>query len=137
MDKIEMMHELCEVLMRELEDANDKLRKSGGKLTSGDLEYIDKLAHAIKSIKTTKAMMESDEGGYSGYSRPMYTYADGRGSYARRGNNPTGRNQYSREGYSYADGMEELLTEMRDMMDDMPEDKRKEVERFISKMRRM
>lgn len=154
-EKMRTLHELCEVISRELEDVNQKIRSAGGSMSAGDLELVDKLTHALKSIKTTMAMMESeDEGGYSGhYMMPRYAYNDGR-SYARRNSyagdgyggmthargrvtNPTGRNQYSREGYSYADDMSGLLDEMRGMMDSLPEEKRREVQRFVDKMDRM
>ena len=151
-EKMRTLHELCEVISRELEDVNQKIRSAGGSMSAGDLELVDKLTHALKSIKTTLAMMESeDEGGYSGtYMMPRYAYNDGR-SYARRYSdgyggmthargrvtNPTGRNQYSREGYSYADDMSGLLDEMRGMMDSLPEEKRREVQRFVDKMDRM
>lgn len=155
---IEELYELCETVNKEIADANQKIRSSGGKLSAGDVDYLDKLTHMAKSIKTTIAMMESEEdgGNYSNHYWPMpygRSYASGgnrgggnsnRGnSYARggrggRNNNPMGRNQYSREGgYSYADGMEDLLTEMREMMDDMPEPKRREIERFVNKMESM
>ena len=143
MDKTETMHELCEMLSRELEDANDKIRKAGGKLSAGDLEYVDKLTHAIKSLKTVIAMDEQDEDGYSGYYRPMYTYADGRGGMTRstRGSYDRGRarrdsmGRYSRDGYSRAeDAMDDVLEEMRGMMGDLPEDKRREVQKFIDRM---
>lgn len=167
-EKLRTMYELCETISRELEEANEKIRKAGGKLSAGDVDYIDKLTHSMKSIKTTIAMMESeDEGEYSNNYWPMpygRSYAGGSGnrggggsgnrggggssrasggSYARggrggRNNNPMGRNQYSREGgYSYADGMEDLISEMREMMDDLPEEKRREVQRFVDKMERM
>lgn len=157
-EKIRTLHELCDTITRELDDANEKIRKAGGKLSAGDVDYIDKLTHALKSIKTTVAMMESeDEGGYSGnYMMPRYgyTYADGnrggnrggnmgvrsnRSSY--RGNSYAQRRDsmglYSREGYSYDDGIKEIVEEMRGMMDDLPEEKRREVQRFVDKMDRM
>ena len=107
-------------------------------MSAGDLETVDKLAHALKSIKTTIAMMES-EGGYSGRYYPMggMAYNDGRSyndgmSYAR---NRDSMGRYSRRGYSRAeDGMQELIGEMRDMMGSLPDDKRREVQRFIDRM---
>lgn len=152
-DKIKTLYELCETVSRELEECNEKIRMAGGKLSPGDVEYLDKLTHMLKSIKTTVAMMEAEEDGYSENWGGM-SYADGRGgnrggrggnSMARggrggrggRNNNPMGRNQYSREGYSYEDGMEDLLSEMRGIMGELPEEKRREVERFVHKMERM
>lgn len=156
-EKVGMLHKICKALMEELEDYSKRIEKTDG-MSAGDLEAIDKLSHALKSIKTTIAMMEADDG-YSERYMPYfggmsYTQGGNRGgsgrggqggesSYARGGrrgmvNNPTGRNQYSREGgYSYADGMDELLNELRGMMDMLPDDKRREVERFVDKMDRM
>ena len=151
-ERIEELYELCETVSEEIAEANKKIRSSNGKLSAGDVEYLDKLTHMLKSIKTTIAMMESEgEGGYSGNYGPMWygrSYASGvnrgggysnaRGGRGGRNNNPSGRNQYSRtDGYSYADGMEDLLSEMREMMDDLPEGKRHEVQRFVEKMERM
>ena len=136
-DYIEDLHELCETVSNELADANQKIRSSGGKLSAGDVDYLDKLTHMMKSIKTTIAMVESEDDGHS-YHWPMYygrSYADGsRGRTTRR----DGMGRYSRtSGYSYADGMEELLSEMRGMMGELPEEKRREVQRFVDKMERM
>lgn len=150
-EKIKTLYELCETISRELEDANDKIRKAGGKISAGDVDYIDKLTHSLKSIKTTIAMMESeeDDGGYSGRYMPMYgggmsyerggSYARGRGSNARRDSmgRYSGRGYSRNRGYSYADGMEDLLTEMKEMMGDLTEEKRHEVQRFVDKMERM
>lgn len=151
-EKIRTLHELCEVISRELEDVSQKIRSAGGSMSAGDLELVDKLTHALKSIKTTMAMMESeDEGGYSGhYMMPRYAYNDGR-SYARRnsyagdgygGMSSAGRRTRDSMGrysgnYSYADDMSGLLDEMRGMMDSLPEEKRREVQRFVDKMDRM
>lgn len=156
-EKLETLYELCETVDRELSEANEKIRKAGGKLSAGDVDYLDKLTHMLKSIKTTAAMMdaEGEDGGYSGrYMMPRgYAYNDGR-SYAdgtmlrgdsyggmsnagRRNAKRDSMGRYSRNGYSYADSIDSLLDEMRGMMDTMPEEKRREVQRFIDKMDRM
>lgn len=86
------LHELCEKITEEISEANKKLDKAGGKMTAGDLEYIDKLTHALKSIKTTLAMEEYDEeDGYSG------ARGDGRGRGRNAKRDSMGR--YSRDGY--------------------------------------
>lgn len=158
--KLEVLYDLCEVISRELDECNEKIRQAGGKLSAGDVDYLDKLTHALKSIKTTIAMMEAeDEGGYSnrgGNSRrymPWYggmSYADNMGgssnrgnsyergsSYARgRNNNPMGRNQYSREGgYSYAEDMEATKDEIRELSQKMPEEHRHKIERALDDLR--
>ena len=59
-EKMEILEELFGVIFEEAGACAEKLRTSGGKLAPGDAEYIDILAHAIKSLKTTMAMMESE-----------------------------------------------------------------------------
>ena len=149
MDKTEMLYDLCDTISREIEEANQKIRSAGGKLSAGDVDYIDKLTHTLKSIKTTIAMMEAEDGGYSNRYMPVYgsyndgmSYAsDGRGgnrnSYAgRRNARRDSMGRYSRGGYSYDDGMDEIITDIRGMMGDMPEDKRRKVERLVSELER-
>lgn len=91
----EDLHDLCEKVSDEISEANKKLDKSGGKMTAGDLDYIDKLTHTLKSIKTTLAMEEYDDE-YSG----NYSGARGRGRNARR--DSMGR--YSNDGRMMQDG---------------------------------
>ena len=138
--KIEILHNICEALFEELNDYSRKIEKSDG-MSAGDLETIDKLSHALKSIKTTIAMMEADEeggnsyrGGNSNRYMPWYggmSYEDGRynrgmsSARSGRSNNPMGRNQYSREGgYSYAE--EEFEVALRDAMNAAPDDHMRE-----------
>ena len=142
MHNIEDLHELCETLSREVGDANEKIRSAGGKMTSGDLEYIDRLTHALKSVKTTIAMMEAD-GGESGRYMPhygMYRNSYGmddsynRGDSYRRGRDSMGR-YTSRRGYSYDDGM---IEELRSLMESAPDERTKsEFRQFIAKMEKM
>lgn len=153
MDYLKDLHETCETLSRELGEANEKIKRAGGKLSAGDLEYIDKLTHAIKSVKTTIAMMEAEDEGESGYYMPMYggrsyggrSYADGMGgegrSYARgrssyaRGRDSMGRFTSRRGGMSYDDGMVE---ELRDLMDRAPDEPtRREFQKLITKLEQM
>lgn len=162
MDYIKTLYELCDLIGDQLTDATSRLKSSGGKVNNQDADYIDKLTHTMKSIKTTIAMMESEdeysgdgsyEGGMSnrgsyrgGSYRGSYrggSYRDGRsyddGSYARgRGRNAKrdSMGRYSREdGYSRGGDMVE---ELRGMMEEAPDDKtRQEFQRFISKMEQM
>ena len=131
MNYLEDLHEMCETLARQIGEANDKVR--GGKLSGSDLDYVDKLTHALKSVKTTIAMMEAEEGS-SGYypMRGSYngnSYGNG-GSYARR--DSMGR--YTR-GYSRDDDM---ISELRSLMGSAPDERTKqEFQRFIEKIERM
>lgn len=147
MDEMKQLHELCETISEAIRGANEKIRAAGGKMTPGDVEYIDKLTHSFKSIKAVMAMME-EEGGYSGessydgsyrgsYRGGSYRGYSGEGSYARgRRNAPrdsmgrySGERGYSRDG---------LADELRGMMQDAPDDQtRKEFERFISRIESM
>ena len=131
MHNIEDLHELCETISREIREANEKIRSAGGKMTSGDLEYIDRLTHTLKSLKTTIAMMEAEDVD-SGRYMPGNSYNYG-GSY-RRGRDSMGR-YTSRRGYSYDDGM---MDELRTLMESAPDERTKaEFRQFISKLEKM
>lgn len=136
MDYIKDLHELCETLSEAIREANEKIRSSGGKLTSGDTTYIDQLTHALKSVKATIAMMEDE--GYSGYYPMSYDNQGGNRSYrsyARRDSRGRYSGRYSREGYSRGGDM---VTELRELMQDAPDERTKdEFRRFISKIESM
>lgn len=140
-DLYDDLSELCETLSDELKKTNQKLEKSGGVMTSGDLEYVDKLTHALKSVKTTKAMIESgysgrsyDDGSYTGMNndgRRSYRSYDMDRSYAR------GRNA-RRDSMGRYSGDEEMISELRELMEDAPNEKVKmEFQRFIQKVESM
>lgn len=153
-DLYENLEQLCETVAEEIGEANKKLKASGGKITAGDVEYLDKLTHMLKSIKTTKAMMEaeegfSDEGRYSGYNYSGASYARGRGRNARRdrmgryaSENRMGRSYDGRsyDGMSY-DGMSyggDMMTELRELMEEAPNNQIKQrFQSFISEIERM
>ena len=107
MDNIDMLYDLCEIVSCELDMCNEKVRKAGGKLSAGDVEYLDKLTHTLKSLKTTIAM---EEGGLDGdYYNRSYDDGDGGGdgsnSYGRSYGNSYARNRRgSYDGGSYARG---------------------------------
>lgn len=135
MHNIEDLHELCETISREIREANEKIRSAGGKLSAGDVDYINKLSHTLKSLKTTIAMMEAEDGEsgrympHSGYGN-SYNYG---GSY-RRGRDSMGR-YTSRRGYSYDDGM---MDELRTLMESAPDERTKaEFRQFITKLEKM
>lgn len=129
------LKELYETFCREISFANNEIRKAGGKLTEGDVEYLDKLTHALKSVKTVIAMDEN-ESEYSGRG----SYADGgsyRGSsygngssYARgRRNAPRdSMGRYSGAGYSMHAGMAD---ELRELMQDAPDNVRRELQKAV------
>lgn len=145
------MDKLIEFVCDELEELEKKADKGG--LGSSDIEYLDKLAHIKKNLLKGEELYEEMEGdGYSGNypydgTRSMRTdgmsyrrgrsYAGpgrGRGSNARR--DSMGR--YSSRGYSRAEGdMAEIVEELKGMMSDLPEEKQREVQRFVEKVERM
>ena len=141
--KLDTLYDLCETVSKELESANEKINGAGGELSAGDLEYLDKLTHTMKSLKTTIAMIEADDG-HSGYYMGGRYYYDndmsiegrngrsnargGRGSYARRGSHA--------RGYSRDDAKEDFIEEIEELMEKAPDmETRQKFERFISKMR--
>ena len=109
-----MYEDLKEMLCRELEEITRK-----GEMTTGTLDVVDKLTHAIKSIDTIVAMGKS---GYSrgndamsGRGRSYDSYGDGmsgargRGRYANR--DSMGR-YAGYENYSYDDAKADMMSEL-------------------------
>lgn len=138
-DTIKDLYELCEMLGNEVGTANEKIKMAGGELKGADVDYIDKLTHSLKSVKAVIAMME-DEGDYSNDDGRNYMRSNRRsyngsynGSYAgRRYARRDSMGRYSRDGYS---GNEELISELRELMNEAPDERtRKEFEKFIQKM---
>ena len=84
-----MFDAICEALYRELDMLNNKLQGGKAPMTSQDLEHIDKMAHALKSLKTAEAMEGNSE------------YGD---SYARGRSRMTGRYVSRDEGYDSREG---------------------------------
>lgn len=63
--KIEVYYELCEFVEDELNEMTKKLRKSGGQMSTTDLEYLNKLTETANNIDTKINRAESKDG-YSG-----------------------------------------------------------------------
>lgn len=144
------LYELKEKLIKELEEY------SQGELSTGSLEVIDKLAHATKNICKIVEDMEGssyDSGSYYEGSRRAYdgsrrsyeggsnrsydgsydmsseggsSYRRGRGRYARR--DSMGR--YAAEG-------PELAMELKELMQDAPEESKQDFKRLIQKVEQM
>ena len=119
------VYELKEMLCEELEEYGSK-----GKLDVGDLDIVDKLAHAIKNIDKIIDNYEEEEA----YSRAdgMNRMRDARGRYTSA---RMSRRGMSRRGYSRDEGM---VMELRELMDEAPDEKtRMEFQKFISKIEGM
>ena len=87
---MEKFETLEKSMCMELEALEQKL-KGGTEMSVQDLDKIDKLAHAMKSLATYKAMKDPEE------------WEDETGMSGRRGRAMNGR-FISRDGSSYADG---------------------------------
>lgn len=154
MEYLENLHELCETLNKDIEKMNERIRKTGGEITADTLSYIDKLTHALKSVKTVIAMIEEDDG-YSHDSsyahgdrtgrvhwndgRVSYdgdSYARGRGSRAKR--DAMGR--YSSDsygGYTRDNAKDDMMHELHELMEEADPHMRGEFQTFIDKLKRM
>ena len=120
-DTLELLYELCDMTTNKLWMLKEKFAKNNREIPNNDVDLFDKLTHSLKSIKTTIAMMESEgEGGYSNsYHGPYYN------SY--RGSSYRNRNSIGR--YSRSNGL-------HDMIDNLPEEKMIQVQRYIEEMDR-
>ena len=56
-----MFEGICDILGHELDELEKKYA-NGGQLTAQDLEHIDRIAHAMKCLKTYEAMANSEYG---------------------------------------------------------------------------
>ena len=140
--------ELCEILSRAINTSTEKIRGAGGKLSTGDIDYVDKLTHSLKSVKAVIAMDEAAndmDDNYSerysrGYDRGSYrgSYGDGgsyamgrgRGRYANR--DSMGRYSSRDDGYSRGGNMAD---ELRDLAENAPNDQiKQELMRIVGKM---
>lgn len=89
-----MFEGICEAIHRELDMLDEKYSTGKAQLNSQDLENIDKMTHALTSMKKYEALSGNSEygGSYDG------------GSYARGRSRTTGR-YISREGGMSREGM--------------------------------
>ena len=102
MNKFEALEK---TMCMELEALEQKM-KSGTEMSTNDLEKVDKLTHAMKSLATYKAMKEAEE------------YGQEEGMSGRRGRSPSTGRYVSRDGgNSYAEGYSQGYSEgMRQSM---------------------
>jgi len=63
-----MFESICEAMHREMDELEKKYEK-GTQLSPQDLEHIDKMAHALKSLATYEAMKGNSEYGGDSYAR--------------------------------------------------------------------
>ena len=146
MDLLKEIRELKETVGNEIAEANKEIKKAGGDLNTGDIEMIDKLTHAMKSLVTTCTMLEADDeyseryepmGPYygSGYSRRERRetrpgYSGNYGSYARN------ESRIGRDGRNggYSRGMD-WNESLRMMMDEAPDEAtRMDIKKLMDRM---
>ena len=134
-DTMAQLEELWGTATNALKDYNQKIRKSGGEMTPGDVEYCDKLAHILKSVKKTMAMLEDDDYSYMGssYTRGGYDRNYARG-YSRNGHSYARRDsmgRYSRDG-------DNVMDQLRDVMDRATDERtRQDIQRIMDNMGRV
>jgi hypothetical protein len=150
MELLNTLHELCDTISLELHECTEKIRQANGKITAGDVDYLDKLTHTMKSLKTTIAMIEAEDKGYSRGGRYYYDGEDGgsyesnRGSYEGGGSYGSyGRGRYANrdrigrytERYSRADANEDFKRELEEAMAKAPDEQsRKRIEKLMNEM---
>lgn len=139
------MDKLMDYVCEELEKLEKKADKGG--LSMSEIQYADTLAHLKKNLLKSEEMFEEMDGEYSGDMRSMayrggsYNRSrDGGRSYARGDGRGRGRNarRDSMGRYSSDDGysrdMEDIADTIRSMMGEMPQEVKRDAERFVSKL---
>lgn len=154
MENLKDLYELCEFLNADVKKINAQIRAAGGEINRETMSYLEKLTHSLKSVKTTIAMIEEAENGYSdrgtSFARGDRTgrvhWNDGTMSYndtsyarSRTGNarrdNMRGDMRYSNGGYSMDN--DDLIDELNDLMRDADDKMKPEFQRFIKKLEQM
>lgn len=148
------MHELFELKEKLLKELGEYSQQE---LTAGNLQVVDTLSHAIKNICKIIEAAEMEE--YSGRGgQGSYRYEGGSSNryeggssnrYARDGGGSSNRNasyaSYARGRtgnvrrdsmgrYSRNDGIEELVENVRDMMQELPPNVQQDAQKFVQKL---
>lgn len=85
----DVLYDFWDVFMEAGADVTGQIKKNGNKATPAQLELMKNIAHGLKSVKTTIAMCESEEG----------SYGEGYGNYGSYGRRDS-RGRYMSNGYS-------------------------------------
>lgn len=122
-----MYDNICDFIHEETEKLDRKAKS--GSLSTAELQYADMLQHLKKSMLTNEAMEEAEEYSdrHSSYGPYVHRgYMDG-GSYARgRNAKRDSRGRYTSEN--------DMISELHDLMERAPEDKKQMFRHFISEM---
>ena len=143
------MHKLMEYVCEEMEELERKADKDG-KLSMAEMQYLDTLAHTKKNLLKADEMWEESEyseamdGRGTSYRRSYdrdgrgtsYRYDDGTMSMARGRRGNVRRDSMGR--YSRAEGAEMMVDELRELMQEAPDERtRMEFQKFIQKIEQM
>lgn len=128
----EDLEELCISLSEDLSKVNREIQDKG--LTASNLDYVDKLTHAIKSVKTTQAMLgNSYDMSHDSYrmsrdysNEDSYYNRDSYDSY--RGRDAMGR--YTRDS-------KHMVEQMHQIRNQVPKDMQYEFDKFIQRVEQM
>lgn len=120
----EDLEQLCELLSEELHEATEKVRSG---MSGSDLEYVDKLTHALKSVTILKEMQNGNSyeayDSYDGNSNRRRSYDNSMRSYRRRDS----RGRYSRD--------EDVVAGLKELAENAPDQQtRAEIHKFIRTM---
>lgn len=69
-----MYEAICDALHREMDEMEEKYSSGKAAMNREDLDMIDKMAHALKSIATYKAMVEGERSRTRRYYEPRDEY---------------------------------------------------------------
>ena len=145
------MHKLMEYICNELEELERKADKEG-KLSMAEIEYIDKLSHIKKSLLAAEEMWEDSEyseagGGRGGNSYRMSNRGGSSYRRSRDGGSPfeggsyargRGRNARRDAMGRYSSDSEEMIEELRELMQDAPDQQtRQDIQRIVSRLEQM
>lgn len=140
MKNIEELHKLCDKAMDSIAESMKKLEKDPERLNADDADYLNDLAHIVKSVKTVIAMEDysdgySGEGGWN-YNRPYMTSGNYYGtSGARRMRDSMGRYTSRESGYSRDASRKRMVDKLSSLMDDtMSDNERMAIEDCIRKI---
>lgn len=139
------MHKLIEYICDEMEELERKAEKDG-KLSMAEIQYLDTLAHTKKNLLKSDEMWEESEysergssyarGGNRGGSYNRGSYDDGDMSMARGRRGNVRRDSMGR--YSRGGDTEMMVEELRNLMEDAPNNETKqEFRKFIQKIESM
>lgn len=121
---MESYEKLKKILCTEIDDTVESIIKQG-RMSMGDLEAVDKLTHALKSLITTMAMEDSGysyDNRYSGVRR-----RDNMGRYADGGYSNRYYDGYSERRYSRDESKTHMIHQFEKLMDDASTQEEREV----------